>query len=66
MRGVVEQQQLYFKLEPAAFALSEGVISAVLESPIGLQPFTEVCGKIIERHSDWIESLGNPDNERAA
>jgi nitrogen fixation protein NifM len=63
--GTVKRQQLYAELEPAAFALSEGEISAVLESPIGLHilrcdeilpsgmlPFAEVCGKIIERLSD--------------
>ncbi|MBP5987316.1 MAG: nitrogen fixation protein NifM [Azonexus sp.] len=63
--GVVKRQQLYVELEPAAFALSEGEISGVLESPIGLHilrcdeilpsgllPFAEVREKIIERLSD--------------
>ncbi len=65
MLGIVKRQQLYVELEPAAFALSEGDISAVLESPIGLHilrcdeilpsgllPFAEVREKIIERLSD--------------
>lgn len=63
--GVVKRQQLYAELEPAAFSLLEGEISAVLESPIGLHivrcdeilpsgllPFAEVRTKIIERLSD--------------
>lgn len=63
--GIVKRQQLYTELEPAAFALQEGEISAVLESPIGLHiircdeifpsgplPFKEVCDKIIERLGD--------------
>jgi len=63
--GIVKRQQLYAELEPAAFALNEGEISAVLESPIGLHilrcdeilpsgmlPFSEVREKIIERLSD--------------
>jgi peptidylprolyl isomerase/peptidyl-prolyl cis-trans isomerase C len=63
--GVVKRQQLYQELEPAAFALTEGEISGVLESPIGLHvircdeifpsgplPFAEVCDKIVERLSD--------------
>lgn len=63
--GVVKRQQLYAELEPAAFALKEGEISAVLASPIGLHilrcdeilpsgmlPFQEVCAKIIERLGD--------------
>ena len=60
--GVVKRGQLYPELEPAAFALSEGEISHVLESPIGqhivrcdeispggsgMLPFTEVQEKII-------------------
>jgi peptidylprolyl isomerase/peptidyl-prolyl cis-trans isomerase C len=65
MLGVVKRQQLYVELEPAAFALSAGEISAVLESPIGLHilrcdeilpsgmlPFSEVKEKIVERLSD--------------
>ena len=63
--GVVKRNQLYAELEPAAFSLREGEISAVLESPIGLHlvrcdeilpsgllPFAEVRAKIIERLSD--------------
>ena len=63
--GVVKRQQLYVELEPASFALNEGEISAVLESPIGLHilrcdeilpsgmlAFGEVREKIIERLSD--------------
>lgn len=34
--GVVRRGQLYPELEPGAFALAEGEISPVLESPIGL------------------------------
>lgn len=60
--GVVKRQQLYPQLEEAAFSLSEGKISGVLESPIGLHilhcdeispsnslSFPEVETKIIER-----------------
>lgn len=63
--GVVKRGQLYAELEPAAFALIEGEISDVLESPIGLHilrcdeilpsgmlPFAEVAERIIERLSD--------------
>lgn len=63
--GVVKRQQLYAELEPAAFALTEGEISAVLESPIGLHilrcdeifpsgmlPFAEACKRIVERLTD--------------
>ncbi len=63
--GIVKRQQLYTELEPAAFALAEGEISAVLESPIGLHivrcdeilpngmlPFAEVRQRIIERLTD--------------
>lgn len=63
--GIVKRQQLYAELEPAAFALAEGEISAVLESPIGLHivrcdeifpsgllPFAEVGDKIVERLTD--------------
>ena len=63
--GMVKRNQLYAELEPAAFELSEGEVSAVLESPIGLHilrcdeilpsgmlPFPEVCARIIERLSD--------------
>ena len=60
--GVVGRGQLYPELEPAAFALAEGAISEVLESPVGLHllyceaippsgllPFDEVVERIIER-----------------
>ena len=60
--GVVKREQLYAELEPAAFALTEGEISDVLESPIGLHiircdeilpsgliPFNEVVDRIIEK-----------------
>jgi peptidylprolyl isomerase/peptidyl-prolyl cis-trans isomerase C len=63
--GVVKRAQLYAELEPAAFALFEGDISPVLESPIGLHilrcdeilpsgmlPFAEVRERIIERLTD--------------
>jgi len=63
--GVVKRGQLYAELEPAAFALVEGEISAVLESPIGLHilrcdeifpsgplAFADVVDKIIEKLSD--------------
>lgn len=63
--GTVKRLQLYAELEPAAFALAEGEISAVLESPIGLHiircdeilpsgmlPFAEVRQRIIERLTD--------------
>ena len=63
--GTVKRQQLYAELEPAAFALAAGEISAVLESPIGLHiircdeilpsgmlPFAEVRQRIIERLTD--------------
>jgi len=63
--GVVKRQQLYPELEDAAFALSEGKISVVLESPIGLHilrcdeispavslKFSDVETKIIERLTD--------------
>jgi len=63
--GTVKRLQLYVELEPAAFALAEGEISAVLESPIGLHiircdeilpsgmlSFAEVRQRIIERLTD--------------
>lgn len=63
--GIVKRQQLYAELEPAAFELVEGEISAVLESPIGLHiircdeilpsgmlSFDEACPRIIERLTD--------------
>lgn len=58
--GIVKRNQLYAELEPAAFALSQGEISAPLQSPIGLHivrcdeifpsgmlPFADVQEKII-------------------
>ncbi|MEN9480971.1 MAG: hypothetical protein RLZZ298_2366 [Pseudomonadota bacterium] len=63
--GVVKRQQLYPELEDAAFALQQGEISEVLESPIGLHilrcdeilsaatiPFPDVEASIIERLTD--------------
>ena len=63
--GIVKRQQLYAELEPDAFGLTEGDISAVLESPIGLHilrcdeifpsgmlPFAEACQHIVERLTD--------------
>lgn len=63
--GVVKLGQLFPELEPAAFALAAGELSAVLESPIGLHllrcdeilesgllPFAEVRAKVIERLND--------------
>lgn len=60
--GVVKRGQLYAELEPAAFALAENEISAVLESPIGLHivrcdqifaagkmDFQQVKARIIEK-----------------
>lgn len=60
--GIVKRGQLYPELEPAAFALAENDISAVLESPIGLHilrcdqvfaagnmDFEQVKPKIIEK-----------------
>lgn len=63
--GIVKRGQLYAELEEAAFALLEGEISTVLESPIGLHlvrcdeilpsgllSFAEVSDKIIARLGD--------------
>ncbi|MBS1145307.1 MAG: nifM [Proteobacteria bacterium] len=60
--GTVKRQQLYPELEPAAFSLEVGVLSEVLESPMGLHllycdeilpfgmlPFDEACPRIIEK-----------------
>lgn len=60
--GTVKRQQLFPELEPAAFTLAVGEVSAVLESPIGLHilrcdeilpfgmiPFAEACPRIIEK-----------------
>ena len=72
--GLVKPGNLYAELEPAAFALSEGEISQVLASPIGLHilrcdeilpsgmlPFTEVCARIIERLSEKRRSQAQRD-----
>ena len=63
--GTVKRQQLFPELEPAAFALKTGELSAVLESPMGLHllrcdevlpsgmlPFSAVCAKVIEKLTD--------------
>lgn len=63
--GVVKRGVLFPELEPAAFALAEGEISPVSESPIGLHllyceeilpsgmlPFAEVSEQLIERLND--------------
>lgn len=63
--GTVKRKQLYAELEAAAFGLSEGEISTVLESPMGLHilrcdeilpsgmlPFPEICSQVIERLSE--------------
>lgn len=60
--GIVKRGQLHAELEPAAFSLSEGEVSAVLESPIGLHilrcdqvfaavkmDFEQVKARIIEK-----------------
>ncbi len=72
--GLVKPGNLYAELEPAAFALSEGEISQVLASPIGLHilrcdeilpsgmlPFTEVCARIIDRLSEKRRSQAQRD-----
>lgn len=63
--GIVKRGQLYAELEPAAFALAEGEISTVQESPIGLHilrcdqifaagqiDFAQVKGRIVEKLTD--------------
>lgn len=63
--GTVKRKQLFPELEPAAFALKAGELSAVLESPMGLHllrcdeilpsgmlPFSAVCAKVIEKLTD--------------
>jgi peptidylprolyl isomerase/peptidyl-prolyl cis-trans isomerase C len=63
--GTIKRGQLYAELEPAAFSLATGEISAILESPIGLHillceeilpfgmlSFNEVRDRIVERLSD--------------
>lgn len=60
--GLVKRGQLYPELEPAAFALAENEVSAVLESPVGLHilrcdqvfaattmEFSQVKPRIIEK-----------------
>jgi nitrogen fixation protein NifM len=60
--GLVRRGQLFPELEPIAFALAEGELSAPIESPMGLHvircdaimpdgmiPFEEVAERIIER-----------------
>lgn len=60
--GTVKRHQLFPELEPAAFSLAVGEVSAVLESPMGLHilrcdeilpfgmmPFVEACPRIIEK-----------------
>lgn len=60
--GPVKRGQLFPELEPAAFALAEGEISEVVESPMGLHvircdeilphgliPFDEIADKLIEK-----------------
>jgi len=63
--GIVRRGQLFAELEPAAFALREGEVSEVLESPIGLHlvycetcfaagpmAFADVSGRIVEHLGD--------------
>lgn len=77
--GVVKRNQLYPQLDAAAFALSAGQISRVLESPIGLHivrcdeiiesgllPFAEVEQKIIEHLSERRRRKAQRDWLRAA
>jgi len=72
--GIVKRQQLYPQLEAAAFALSAGQITRVLESPIGLHivrcdeviesgmlPFEQVKQKIIEHLGDRRRGLAQRD-----
>lgn len=72
--GVVKRQQLYPELEPDAFALTTGEVSAVLESPIGLHllfceeilpfgllPFEEVRERIIEHLQDKRQQTAQKD-----
>lgn len=60
--GIVRRGQLFPELEPTAFALAEGEVSAPIESPMGMHlircdeilpdgmiPFEEVAERIIER-----------------
>ncbi|NJD24178.1 MAG: nitrogen fixation protein NifM [Betaproteobacteria bacterium] len=76
--GTVRRGQLFPELEPAAFALQAGELSAVLASPIGLHllyceeilpdgplPFAEVCPRIIERLTDKRRSEAQRDWIRA-
>ncbi len=72
--GVVKRRQLYAELEPAAFALAEGEISPVLQSPIGLHivrcdeilpsgmlPFADVRERIVEHLTDKRRSQAQKD-----
>lgn len=68
--GVVRRGQLYPQLDAPAFALAEGELSTILESPVGLHllrcdeilasgllPFAEVRQPIIERLNDRKRQL---------
>lgn len=72
--GVVKRKQLYPELEPGAFALATGEVSAVLESPIGLHllyceevlpfgllPFDEVRERVIEHLQDKRQQTAQKD-----
>ena len=72
--GVVRRGQLHPELEPAAFALAEGALSAVLESPVGMHlmrcdeilphgpvPFAEVAARIIERLGTRRRAMAQQD-----
>ena len=63
--GTVKRKQLFVELEPVAFALKAGELSAVLESPMGLHllrcdeifpsgmlPFSAVCARVVEKLTD--------------
>lgn len=63
--GTVKRGQLFAELEPAAFALAEGALSPVIESPVGLHllrcdaivpgrtlAFSEVSAKLIAKLSE--------------
>jgi nitrogen fixation protein NifM len=72
--GVVRRGQLFEALEPVAFALAEGALSAVTASPMGLHlircdeilphgpiPFEEVSARIIERLVERRRALAQKD-----